>query len=318
MRFRELLWTLLAGTVMTGSSSAGLIESNSILATQGNVLLELSSSGVVRQSFNVPHPDTSRYEATDVVVGPDGRIHVLTFAPFSGDYLNTLDPLTGTWTFTPLPHDTALSNVADGGLSGRGRTAFGGGARFDLLNLSAFQNPPLSVSGFNGPSEINFGLNGLLYAVNAGSPQHDLLLLHPDGFDVLDRLELRNESGIRLDARGVAATRLGDLFVADWNGIIYHFAADGQLRNSIATGASNLLDINLHPDGTIIAGSRFGDVIVTDTSLDSVRRFSVGRGLTYVGFAEPIPAVPEPSSAALLVLGLMGGVFGLRRRSARR
>jgi hypothetical protein len=104
------------------------------------------------------------------------------------------------------------------------------------------------------------------------------------------------------------------MFVADWDGRIYKYTSGGTLEQSVPTGAFNLLDIDLHPDGTLIVGGRFGDVVLSDISLQSMQPLSVGSGLTYVAFAA---SIPEPSTYVLAALGLASLSFVARKRNRR-
>lgn len=282
------------------SALAGPFVPGNILATQSNHLREYTLSGVLVRDLEVPHPDTSRRDATDVVVDRWGRAHVLNIAPFANDYLSTYDPLLGTWSHHAVL--ASLGNISDGDLAILGDTAF---TKHQAISLLDFSTVNISIPGY-GVGEISVGLDGQLYALDSGSPRHGVRILDPGTYAVIDTLELRDAGGSRLDARGIAVTAAGDIFAADWDGRIYAYDRTATLLESPSTGAGNLLDLDLAADGTMIVGSRFGTVVVTDTSLDSVFRFSAGSGETYVGFV----FIPEPGTALLLAAGAV--LAGLR------
>jgi hypothetical protein len=144
-----------------------------------------------------------------------------------------------------------------------------------MLNMDTLELTNFAVPGFRGVGEVSWGLDGLLYALDSGSPRPGVRVLNPNDFSLIREFELRNGDPFdgRLDARGIAVTISGQMFVADWDGRIYEFTPSGALVRSQPTGASNLLNIDLHPDGTLIVGGRFGDVVVTSTSLTSMFRF---------------------------------------------
>lgn len=282
-----------------------------ILVTESNVLSEYTLSGGFVQSFNVPHPDTTRYDASDIVVTAEGAAVVRNSAPFDNDYFSRLDPVTGMWSHYSADR-IGFGNVSDADLSLRGSIAVTNGRE---LNLENGVVSPFTVPGFRGVGEVSWGLDGLLYALDSGSPRHGVRVLDPTDFSLLRQLTLLDWDGFRIDARGIAVTKLGQMFVADWDGMIYEYTPDATLVQSKATGAFNLLDINLDEQGTLIAGSRFGEITVTDTSLSSMFNFNVGGGLSYVSFARSVPAaVPTPTTLALFGLGLAGLVFVRRKK----
>jgi len=306
---KSISFTLISVVLgLASSAAAQIVSSSNVLVSEGDELFEYTRTGSLVQSFGiVPHPDTGRYDITDVVADRSGRIYVLNSAPFDNDYLSTLSPA-GVWQHTPDPAG-GFGNVSDADLSIRENVVVSNRTRFDLQGLSVTQ---FIVPGFRGVGEVSFGLDGLIYALDSGSPRPGVRVLDPDTFSLIRTFELRDQTGSRLDARGIAVDSEGIMFVADWDGMIYKFDESGDFLESASTGARNLLDIDLHSDGTLIAGSRFGDVVVTNTSLESITRFSVGSGLTYVGFAE----VPEPTTFFSMIIGF--AMFSLRQRRTKR
>ncbi|MEN3001510.1 MAG: PEP-CTERM sorting domain-containing protein, partial [Armatimonadota bacterium] len=80
-------------------------------------------------------------------------------------------------------------------------------------------------------------------------------------------------------------------------------------------GFNYMTDIDLSVDGKIVVGSWFGNVFLTDESLDQFSRFFIGEERTlFFAFTKP---VPEPASGSLLLLGLIGwkALFSRKRRS---
>ncbi len=93
--------------------------------------------------------------------------------------------------------------------------------------------------------------------------------------------------------------------------MIGKYDAAGHQLASLQTFAS-LTDINAA--GNIIAGSRFGQVYSTNSTLASATSFSVGGAFgptVHVAFSAP---VPEPETYALMLLGLGLISFTARRR----
>ncbi len=292
--------------------SASLPRPDSILITQGNVLLEHSPQGAFIQSFGtVPHPDTLRYDITDVVTDSRGLIHVLNLAPFDNRYISTLDPSSGVWTHTLEPN-TFFGNVSDGDLSVRGETLLTKRTVFTLPDVS---NQALADFSIESRGELTFGLDGLIYALGSGSPRASVDIYNPSDFSLIRSLTLVDENGFRISARGIAVTEAGQIFVAEWEGELLEYTADGVLVKSSDTGANGLTDLDLNAAGDLIVGSRFGTVVFTDTDLETFTEVSVGTDFTYAGFVDP--SVPEPA-VTTLVAALAIGMCGLIRRRRRR
>ena len=64
-----------------------------LLVTHANTLYEYTLDGTLVQFVSIPHPDTTRYNAGDVVVDRFGRAHVGIYAPFSNNYIAPTIPL---------------------------------------------------------------------------------------------------------------------------------------------------------------------------------------------------------------------------------
>jgi DNA-binding beta-propeller fold protein YncE len=250
-----------------------------LLVTHGNVLYEYTPNGQVVQSYTVPHPNTTRRDATDIAVDRFGRAHVLNIAPFDASYVSALDPVAEVWSHSPV--DAFLGNVADGDLAILGDYLFAKSRRIDWTSGAV---DPIILAG-RGVGEISVGLDGLLYALDSGSPRHNVRVVDPETLEILRTFELRDALGTRLDARGIAVSADGQtVYVADWDSLVYVFDADGTFIDQHPTQAGSLLDIDLTPGGRIASGSRFGNVVVTDVTFANTTSFSAGGGLTYVAF----------------------------------
>src|SRR5262249_17785532 len=119
------------------------------------------------------------------------------------------------------------------------------------------------------------------------------------------------------DVRGIAVASTGGIFAAAWNGQIYSVSSTGAFVNSRVSGFSNLTDIDLDNLGRLVVGSRFGDVVLTDTSLASQTSFTLAGGPTvHVGFTSPL-TVPEPGSLALCGISALGLLRYTRPRTKR-
>ena len=181
----RLVFAAIAVLLTTNSAFSQAFNPSNLLFTRDNVLTEITRSGTLVRSFNVPHPDTSRYDAADVAIGLDGAAYVRNAAPFSNDYFSRLDPLTGTWTHIAA-NGIGFGNVSDGDLSIFGNTVITNGTRLDIgsATVSTFDIP-----GFGDASEVSFGFDGLLYVLDSGSPRSDIRVLDPTDFSLVRQLE---------------------------------------------------------------------------------------------------------------------------------
>jgi hypothetical protein len=239
-------------------------------------------------------------------------VHVLSdsFASSTNNYLSTYDPALESWMHTPITLEH-IGNIADGDLSILGDDIYRRGLR---VNVATFQERTFEIQMTIPPSETAAGLDGFLYSISSGSPRWFLQRTDPATFGNLGaEMQLRDASGMAIDGRGLAVTADGMIYVADFDGHIYRFDSVGSYAGRINTRVSNLLEINLRTDGRIVAGNRFGEVVVTDLSFSFVSTFNVGTGLVYTAFVYPLP---EPSAGALLFMGvaMMGAIVRRRRQ----
>lgn len=268
-----------------------------------HVLEEYTPDGVLVQSINIERPKDD-LSPGDVVFDSQGRAHVVN-NKINGtpDYLSTYDPFLNQWTHTPA----GFSNWAD--LTIQGNHIFSSNQR---INVNTFQVDTFDIPIF-GPAETSIGRDGLLYSVKAGTGSNVIQRSDPTSFaSIGGSFGLADPALKRPDTRGIAVTESGDIYVADWaQRRIVHFDSDANYVNELSIGVSPT-DLNLRGDGVLAVGGRFGEVVITDTSLSSFTTFDVGDGVVFVGFVAP-PQVPEPSSTiAILSLGLFG-LTGRRR-----
>jgi hypothetical protein len=267
----------------------------------------------------IPYPSGS-YPATesarDVSPGADGTAHVFvgTFDP----HLGTYDSGTGTWTHRTHSGWSTANNGSWGGVAAYQnyvfvsdqRTFGDGGAdeanglvRFDLTSGS-------SVRFADGTDyiDVTMGWNGLLYALTpGGSPEGTRLSVYdPVSLSLIRTID----HGVSL--RGVAVNPAGEIFGISWGASIYHFDANGALRESVPIAVSNAHDIDRDATGRLVFGGRFGNVTLTDESLDTFTGFSVGTSDTFVSFVTP---VPEPRSYILALAAAVGLLVASRRKA---
>ena len=268
--------------VSAAPSYADAFTPGNLLTATGGVLREYTREGTLLQSWPVSHPTTSRFDSVDVVVDRLGRAHVLVIAPFDDSYIATLDPVRDEWTLLRI--EAFLGNGSDGDLAILGDFLFTKALR---INWVTGDIEPIDAP-FLGIGEINIGLDGFLYTINSGSPRYRVEVFDPATLEIVRSFELRDETGTRLNGRGIAVSADGEtIYVADWDGRFYVFDGDGNFLDSNLSGTNSLNDIDLTPGGLIASGQRFGDAVITDIAFENPLVLSID--------AEYVAFVPDAS-----------------------
>lgn len=297
-----------------GATTAGALPTtpgNLLVSNHdNNTISEYTRAGQLVQQFALPRSDPNWAELRDLVQGLDGRIHVFngTFTP----WMTTLNPVTGSTSQLSTPGWSTVNNVSYGGIARLGSHVFvsdmftysggeqAGIVRFDLDSGSATR----FAQGYDF-DDLTLGLDGLLYG---GSKVYD-----PNTLAWVRDVHLQVAWGT--DIRGRAVDQDGTIYTADWDGWISRFNADGSFVKRIHSGAYNLTDIDINAAGDLLVGSRFGQVIQANRSLEAVNSFSVQGDWGPAVFVAFTSAVPEPGALAMMLGGL--GLLGMRLRCAR-
>ncbi|MDA0373205.1 MAG: IPT/TIG domain-containing protein [Planctomycetota bacterium] len=278
--------TALACTVADARAQA--FTPGNILASTAGRLYELDQTLQVIRVLQVPlPPGGGRYDVVDVVVDVTGRAHVLITGLLNPGSIATYDPIAGTWEQHPVA--AFLGNVSDGDLTLTGSYLFTKSLR---IELPSFTSTAVQIPG-RGVGEISAGLDGRVFALEDGSPRSGIRVIDPETLQVTATYVL---PGL-FDSRGITSLPNGELVIADWNGTITRYTPDAQTALAqLQTGGSNLYDVEAAPDGRIVAGSRFGDVLLTDTNLNRVQSVIPGSSTSgvYVAFVPELgPNVDE-------------------------
>lgn len=273
-----LLASLTALACFAPAASSQSFTPGHILASTNGRLYELDRDLLLVRVIQVPlPPGGGRYDVVDVVVDATGRAHVLITGLLNPGSIATYDPIAGTWEQHPVA--AFLGNVSDGDLSLVGSYLF---TKSQRIELPGFTSTAIQLPG-RGVGEVSAGLDGRVFALEDGSPRSGIRVVDPETLQVTATYVL---PGL-FDSRGITSLPNGELVIADWNGTITRYTSDAQTALAqLQTGGNNLYDVEASPDGRIVAGSRFGDVLLTDTDLNSVRSVipaSSTRGV-YVAF----------------------------------
>lgn len=301
------LGLLLACCLPHAAQAAELTPGNvlvSLTVAGYDTLTEYTTTGGIVQSVEVPYPVPPRPSGEDIrdsIVLPCGQVAI--FNGTSDPYMTRWTPSTGGWSHQTYEGWSTVANISYGGIAawqnyvfvtdmatGNGPDVPAGIIRFDTAAGTAtryWENVDFV--------DVTLGWNGLLYALRPGGRS----------VWVFDPLTMNGRLGFTLDAAcaGIAVDADGVVFGASTDGNLYRFNLTGDLLDTLSTGlAGGLTDIDLAADGSLVAGSRIGWVITSDTSLQSFDGFRAHPYLpTFVSFTTP---VPEPGVAAAVLLGL--------------
>jgi len=248
----------------------------------------------------------------------------------------SVNPQTGTSSTFTYPGLSMVGSTAVGQLvayshylyatdfdTGGPSTAPNGIVRFDLSNSDAgqrfFDPIPGDPTGDSDFDKVTVGLNGVLYGLqDQGSYQSiDLIESDPIAMGTPTLVTLPEETN------ALAVDASGDFYILRDGGIDEYNSSFQLLKTlSIPTsdysGFANNLDLSAN--GTIVASSSGGTVILTNTQLSSFTSFSTA---ALVGSSDSIRqtastlitpplAVPEPTS--ILALAVCGTFLSFRRK----
>jgi hypothetical protein len=320
--------SLTPGNVLVSTENFGGSVSNSVF--------EYTTSGTMVQQFMIPYPGGRPVteDVRGIVTNTAGQVQIFngTFSPFLTTLTATMGggPGVGTYANVTTSGWTLINNTSFGGIGLIGHYVFvpdmmaagnnlNGVIRFDVSNGTSMR-----FGGGTDYSSVTVGANGLVYAINqTGLPAQSIDVFDPNTLAKISTITLSSQA-FSADLRDIAVDAKGNIFAAGWNGTIYELNSSGAVVNSLTPGGSisNLESIAIDPSGNLVVGDRFGDVILTTTSLLSDTSFNIGDIPTHVSFVTPLTfsSVPEPSSVVLAgIAGVISlGFWGCRRGAVRR
>lgn len=253
-----------------------------ILVSSANQLLRFSLDGQLLGSEAIPR-NAAQEGARDLIRHPLYGIWV-----FNGTFQPELSRVQdGIWTSQSFTGWSTANNLSYGGIAALGdfiyvtdgATAQGGAAKGIVRFHAAGAVPPARFLGQSDYIDVTAGLDGSLYALR--NTYGDLDIIDPQTMALLASLDLGHSSA----SRAVAANAAGEIFMASWNGNLYHYAATGNLLNSAMLG-SDLFDIDIHPQHGLLVSNRWGQVWMLDFDLQIKANFALGQQGGFVAFGE--------------------------------
>lgn len=253
-----------------------------ILVSTGEQLRRFSLHGELLGSDAIP-ANTAQELARDLVQHPLYGTWVFngTFRPELSHYQD------GVWTSQTVSGWSTPNNESYGGIAllgdfiyvTDGSTAQGGAAKGIVRFHVGGAIPPARFLSQFEYIDVTAGLDGKLYALR--NTYGDLDVIEPHNMTLLASLDLGHTSS----SRAVAATADGDIFLASWDGNLYHYDATGNLLNSVRLGGS-LFDIDIHPQYGLLISNRWGQVWLVDFELQIKANFAAAERGVFVAFGE--------------------------------
>lgn len=193
----------------------------------------------------------------------------------------------GIWTSQSFAGWSTPNNLSYGGIANLddfiyvtdGSTPQGGAAKGIVRFHVNDETPPARFLAHSDYIDITAGLNGKLYALR--NTYGDLDVIDPHTMTVSTSFDLGHTSS----SRAAVADAAGEIFMASWNGNLYHYDANGQVRNSVMLG-SDLYDIDVHPEHGLLVSNRWGQVWLVDFDLQVVATFILAQEGVFVAFGE--------------------------------
>lgn len=277
-----------------------------LLISSDDVVYETTLTGDVLQSFATEYPGgyPSTEYARDIAIGADGIVHVYngTFSP----YMSSYDPADGSWTHRTLAGFNTANNASYGGIDVSANRIFATDGLSDngVVEFDTSTEQAIRFADGTDAIDLTLGLDGLLYVLSpGGSPGGRTIDVYdPTTYSLVRSIDLTAIFGWT-EHRSVAVNDNGDLYIADWDGEVHHVDAAGQLVQTVSPFcdwigrdiACSFYDIDISESGQLALGSRFGEVIVTDTGFSAFSKFQIGNQGTFVEF------VPNPQPTEISI-----------------
>jgi len=306
---KKLIIVFFAFVLMYSNAHAVDISSGNLLISTNNQIYEYTLQGDHVQHFSVQYPGgypPTEY-ARDIAADTRGNIYVYngTFYP----YMSTYNSSSSSWSHMTYDGFSTVNNVSYGGIDVYGTTVFAsdmhtyGGEAQGVVAFDTVTGQAQRFAENTSPIDLTIGLDGLLYTLSpGGSPGGRIINIYdPSSLAYIDTIDLTDIFGWT-EHRSIAVDYNGDIFIADWDGEVHHINKAGELIDTITPSCDwigrdihcEFIDIDISENGEIALGTRFGEIILTDTDFSSIFTFDVGESEIFVEFVPTF--VPEPIS----------------------
>jgi hypothetical protein len=271
-----------------------VVPAGNLFLTQANEILEYTPAGsFVGVIDQIPYPGNDNPQiARDLIVGSDGLVHV-----FNGTTDPRISTYDGSWSHLANASWT-ISNVGSrGGIARYQDTVVATNEWINVADgLIAFDLASGTSQFFGSIDEyqdVTLGLDGYFHALTTSQSFFDRY--DPATLNLLDWINVPGDVGGRTpDYRAGVANALGWGFFVDYNGFVDLVDTSDSVVATLDVGTSGLIDIDLDTDGTLILGTEFGQVVVTDENFSTLSSFDTGTGLpTFVGFKGAFTIPPK-------------------------
>lgn len=309
--------------LFSSATTAASFSADSILISKSNSIYEYTQAGQLLQAMPVENrfgvvPAISDSYGRDLVVGAEGDIHVFNMTDSSSidrtASISTYNVNTNDWSHRA---EGETLKAGGAGIAYNDGTVFAADPQDGSSGIHAFGKSTFEIfaTGLE-VNDVNMGLDGFLYALSINPVSATVITKYdPFTYDYLGSLQVDN------DSKAFAVDEQGDIFLANWGGSINQLTFDGTLVNSasFALGTEEILpgiylddycrftDMDISDSGALLLGCYEGEVMLTDTSLNSYSFFDTGSQGVYVAFSdESLTAVPLPAAFWLFGSGLVG------------
>lgn len=258
-------------------------------------LREFSPAGVQVGDISLPVGAGGDEPVRDLIV--DSAANVQFYNGTNEPILSTLDPRRGTFASHTTAGWSTVNVSSYGGIASIGNYIFAtdmaSGTEADLQQgLIRFDITDYSSARFATTLDfidVTVGLDGLVYGLeytpvtlpDVPTPPYEVHVYNPATLAFIRTVTLASPQ-LPL---AVVVNSQGNFFAVLGDNLVYEFAPDGTFLRTLSTGGTKLNDLDISPEGQIIAAGATGSVVVmNDPGHDLPTSFTVGNTQAFAAF----------------------------------
>jgi hypothetical protein len=281
--------------VVSDADSYRNILVSTVPSLHNSRLKEFSPAGDQLSDISVPVGTGGDEPVRDLVV--DAARNVEFYNGTNDPVISTLDPRRGTYSSDTTAGWSTVGTSSFGGIASLGNfiyvtdMATGNGADLQqgLIRYNITDNTFTRFATTKDFIDVAAGQDGLIYAFEFTPPILPAVPAPPYNVQVYDPANLAFVRTVPLASPqlplAIAVNTQGHIFAVNGNNLIYEFAANGALLRTLSTGGTNLNDLDISPEGQLIAAGATGSVVVmNDPGHDLPTSFTVGNSQAFVAF----------------------------------